>query len=203
MKRFLTVLFLMIFAYNIYADEFLIGKMQCYKVLNNNPDNLCPEEIAISYNDITYTYTLQRSMYATSFRFIFFPIEIEKLRNSLLKIKDWEIIAKKNGTGVTKELPNSLIYVDGRMKIYEIDITRSFSLAPAVSIKLNGEEVSTVLVITGTGGKTKPGEEIFMFEPLVFFSEGINELNNLISPETLDQAKAKHQQEKKTAELFQ
>ena len=204
MKRFLLVLFLMVFAHNLYADEFLIGKMQCYKVLNYNPDNLYPEEIAISYNDITYTYILQRSMYATSYRFTFFPFEIEKLRNNLSKIKEWEIIAKENKTSVSKELPNSIITVDGRMKMYATNITRSFSLFSSVSIKLNDEEVTTVFVITGEGGKPKKlGEEIFIFDPLVFFAEDINKLSNLISPETLEQAKVKHQQEKKAAELFQ
>ena len=203
MKKVLLVLFLFIISIpGLYADEYVISKVQC---LMENFGRINTEEISFKYDDENDLYYLQRSTYTQIYVYIFKPSDLEQLRSNFLKANNWIKIAKDNKVSVSpKEMPNSAIPVKGAMKSGSNWYTTRLNIPLKFFFACDVNESFYTLTIKGGSEKSSQNEFIDIeFDLLVFFNEQIDAFIDAISPENIERAKAKHQQEKKASELFQ
>lgn len=202
MKKVLLVLFLfIIFISGLYADEYVISTIQC---LMEEYGTISTEEINFKYDDEKNLYYLQWSKYAQSYWFYIYPSDLEQIRANLKKAKEWEKIAKDNKTNVTKEIPNSAISVKATMKSSNDWYTTRRNIPLNFFFACDVRESFYTLIIRGGAEKSTQNEFIDIeFNTLVFDSKQISDFSAAISHETVEQAKIKHQQGKKAADLFQ
>ena len=192
----------MFFVSAVYADEYVISKIDCYKKSYGNFDNA---EISFKFfDDEQNIYCLQWSTYSHTYWFPIMPEDLEKMRATLVKSKEWTRIAKENKTEVTKEIPGSTINVVGGMKSGNDFYTTRRPIPLTFIFAANAKEAYYVLFIKGDSAKAKENEFIDIeFDTIGLYDYQIDDFIDAISPETIEKAKSKHQQEKKNAELFQ
>lgn len=198
MKRLFFVLFLLLFLSSyLYADNYMISTIRGY---DKNRDII---ELYFNYDDELNLYFLERRELFFTYWYQLYPDDIKQLRENLYKAKDWAKIAKENKTDISKAIPNSIsskgiMLYDSSWYTTERNITLRFVFAS----KENG--TVSAIGLAGDGEKTKQNQFLNInFEIILFFTNQIDDFINAISPTTIEQAKAKHQQEKKTLELFQ
>lgn len=202
MKRFIIVFCLFVlFAATLYADEFIISEIQCYA---DNGVGINDEEINFKYDDESNVYYLQRSTFLDSYWFYIYPSDLEKLRANLAKAKEWSKIAKDNKVDVTKEIPNSTISIEATMKSSNDWYHTRRNIPLKFFFVADMEEQICMFIIKGGAQKSLKNEYIEIeFEDLIFVEDQIDDFIDAISPETIEKAIAKHQQKKKSSELFQ
>ena len=197
-KNIFVFIIFMLFSFAIYADEYVISEIDGYNLKDEKV------EINFKYDDGYNIYYLQRSTYSNVYWFHLIPIDLEQLKANLAKAKEWAKIAKENKTDVIKEIPNSKIGIKATMKSGNEWYTtrKNLSLNFVFASVENGSAYSVMLY--GEEEKSTQNEFIGIeFEPIYFAGKQIDDFIDAISPETIEKAKSKHQQEKKNAELFQ
>lgn len=184
----------------IFADEYIISKLNCVE-----PENYYKRELLLKYDDEDDVYYLYKSTYSHSYWYTLTAADLDKFRTNVEKAKEWINIAKKNKVSVKKELPDSELSVEGAKKSgndwyftrWDIDI--SFLFAAGFE---NDKELFILLL---EGGESESSENMFIdieFESVFFMNDQIYGLSNAISKETVEKAKLKHEEDKKTADMF-
>lgn len=201
MKKIITfVTILLVGLSAALADEYVISNIECY-----SSEGFYDRELTFKYDDEEDVYYICRYTYSTAYWFTFTPTQLEKLREVLSKTQEWVKIASENRTSITKELPDSAISVRGIMKqgnnwyTTKWDIPLNFFFISQIS------ENSELLTLFIRGNKEDSKQNQFIdieFESVVFFDDGIEAFAKAISPETIEAAKEKHAQEKKSEDLF-
>lgn len=203
MKKNLFIFFLFItFTFSLFADEYVISDIQCYKKAFGNIEK---EEISFKFfDDEDNSYSLQWSTYSRLYWFIFESDSLRQLRTNLLKAKEWINIAKENKTNITKEIPNSSISFLGAMRSDNNFYTAKRLIPIRFFFACDVEKSYYTIFLEGRTEKTMQNEFVDIeFENIYFVNNQIDDFIDAISPEIIEKAKLRHQQEKKASDLFQ
>lgn len=183
-----------------FADEYLISTIECVE-----PDNFYDSELTLKYDDENDVYYIFRSTFSRSYWFTFTPEKLEQLRNNLKKAKEWSKLANSNKSSINKELPNSLITVEGTMKsgndwyTTRWDIPLNFFFISSFSDGVG----AVTLLMRGGAQESKQNQFIDVeFESVVFINSEIDDFFKAISKETVEKEKENRKKQKKDAELF-
>lgn len=199
-KIFALVTVLVLGLSALFADEYVVSKIDCIAA-----DGFYDRELTFKYDDSDNIYYLCRSTYSAVYWFTLTPTKLEKLRANLNKVQEWANLAKENKSSISKELPDSIFSVEGTMKRgndwyslrWNIDLNFFF----ISHISDEGEIIS--FMIRGGEESSKQNQYIDIeFESVIFLNAEIDSLIKAISSETIEVAKLKHSQEKKTADMF-
>lgn len=183
-----------------FADEYLISTIECVE-----PDNFYDSELTLKYDDENDVYYIFRSTFSRSYWFTFTPEKLDQLRNILKKAEEWSKLANNHKSSISKELPDSLMKVEGTMKsgndwyTTRWDISLNFFF-----ISLFSDDTGAVtLLMKGGSQESKQNQFIDIeFESVVFLNSEIDDFLNAISKETVEKAKINREKQKKAAELF-
>ena len=199
MKKRICLLLVLFAVINVFADEYVISKIKYYD------GDYYTRELSLKYSDKNDEYYLFRSTYSRSYWYTLTSDSLDKLRNNLAKTKEWEQLAKANKSTITKELPDSVIEVEGTMKsgsewyFTSSDIPLSFHFMSNIA---DDHESVALYLLGGEKGTTKNKYITIEFESMLIVDSQIDDFINAISEETINEAKLKHEKEKNTADLF-
>lgn len=199
MKRVLCLVFIFFVSIQAFCDEYVISKIKCY----DSTFYSC--ELTFKYNDKEDEYYIFRSTYSRSYWFTLTPEKLNALRNNLTKVKEWEKVAKDNVVELSKELPDSVIEVEGTMKsgadwyYSRFDIPLKFYFMSHMTDEIKSVALA---ILGGEKESTKNKYITIEFEDVTFIDSQIDDLIDAISEETVKEAILKHESEKNTADLF-
>lgn len=201
MKRLLVLVSVFLLGLSaLSADEYVVGSVDCYEV-----EYSFDSKLVLKYDDSKDVYYLvQDSLYRTKW-FTLSPENLEKLREIVKKAQEWADIARKNSATVTKDIPDSQIKGECIMKSGN-DWYKSYgNLALNFLFVANSDEsgTNTFLGLIGDAKESLTNQFIDVeFESIVFVESQIDSLAKVISPESVQAAKEKHEAEKKVEDLF-
>ena len=195
---FVILTFLMISS--VFADEYVISKIECIEA-----EHYYDRELSFKYDDEDDVYYIYRSTYSKAYWFTLTPTKLEQLRKNIKKVQEWSKIAKENKSSISKEVPDSLIKVEGIMKSgndwyttrWDIPLNFFFISSPS-----EGVEIVSFLM---RGGEQESRQNEFIdieFESVIFINNDIDKFAEAISVETIENAKKKHAEEKKQEDMF-
>ena len=200
MKRMICLFLVMLMGVVAFADEYVISKIKCL-----DTEFYYSREITFKYDDEDDVYYFYRSGYSLSYWFTLTPDEVEKLRNVLIKVKEWGKIAKENKATISKEIPDSVIEVEGTMKsgnswyVTRREIPLHFFFISSFS---DDAELTSLTIV---GGEVESKQNQFVgieFEDVLFINTSIDDFIKAISKETVEEAKRKHANQKNASGLF-
>lgn len=183
-----------------FTDEYVISTIDCYRT-----DYFFEKELVFKYDDENDLYYLYSSNSYSACWFILTPEDLEILRANVGKALDWIQIAKDNNTSVTKELPDSKMYIKAIMRRGDdwYNSRREITLTFTFLSKIEPNEVLCSLLIDGTEVPTVQNQYIDIeFEDVVFVDDLIDFFYNAISEETIEKAKKQHEKQKEVDALF-
>ena len=201
MKKLFSLILIALFMIDfVFADEYVISKIECV-----DAENYHDRQLSFKYDDEDDVYYIYRSTYSRSYWFTLTTDKLNQLRKNIKKIQDWSKLAKENRSSIGKEVPDSLIKVEGTMKSgndwYSTrwDIPLNFIFVSSFSDK---SEITSFMI---RGGEQESRQNEFIdieFESVLFINDYIDKFAEAINEETVEKAKKKHADEKKQEDLF-
>lgn len=210
-KLFLLLLMLFCYLSTLSAEDcYVVSKFDGY-VLDDNRE-LVRRTIELQCYPGRHTFFGEGGEYCMFFYsgsarywFTFSSLEVEKLRSNLQKVQEWSKLAKEKKLSITKELPNSNIYVLGKMRVgnrwySSISYTPlSFNFLSEIE---NDKETIGISIIGGTVVSSENEFVDIKFENIAFLNEQIDLFINAISAKTVESAREKYEKQKKDSDLF-
>ena len=200
MKKIIWFIISIFIAIISFADEYVISTIKCVE-----PENFFEKELTLKYDDEHDLYYIFRSSFSRAYWFTLTPEKLNHLRNNLNKAKEWSKLATTNKSSINKELPNSLIAVEGTMRsgndwyTTRWDIPLNFFFISSFSDNAG----AVTLLMRGGSQESKQNEFIDIeFESVVFINSEIDDFFKAISKETVEKEKENRKKQKKDAELF-
>ena len=130
---------------------------------------------------------------------------VEKLRINLQKVQEWSKLAKEKKLSIRKELPNSNIYVLGKMCVGNRWYSSKSYTPLSFYFHSEIENDKEAIILGILGGTVVSSENEFVdikFEDIVFLNEQIDLFINAISSKTVESAREKYEKEKKDSDIF-
>lgn len=210
-KLFLLLLMLFCYLLTLSAEDcYVVSKFDGY-VLDDNRE-LVRRTIELQCYPGRHTFFGEGGEYCMFFYsgsarywFTFSSLEVEKLRSNLQKVQEWSKLAKEKKLSITKELPNSNIYVLGKMRVgnrwySSISYTPlSFNFLSEIE---NDKETIGISIIGGTVVSSENEFVDIKFENIAFLNEQIDLFINAISSKTVESAREKYEKQKKDSDIF-
>lgn len=198
-KICLLFLFTLVSIISLFAEEYTISS---YDYIDLDSDS---RTMQIKYDDGRGVYAFQASDYFSSKTMIFTEEDLNSMRVMVQKALEWQNIAIENKASVTKEIPNSKIY----MVVGDYIGSTQYVGAKKVPVTFNfyskfypeDDIVFTALMIVG-GSTTATSNEFIdiEFQSQIIADTDIQHFADAISEETFKNAIEKHNNDAKIAD---
>lgn len=210
-KLFLLLLMLFCYLLTLSAEDcYVVSKFDGYV----SGDNRRPVRRTIEFLCYPESHTFFGEggeycvfFYSGSARywFSFTSDGVEKLRINLQKVQEWSKLAKEKKLSIRKELPNSNIYVLGKMCVGNRWYSSKSYTPLSFYFHSEIENDKEAIVLGIIGGTVVSSENEFVdikFEDIVFLNEQIDLFINAISSKTVESAREKYEKQKKDSDIF-
>lgn len=206
MKRIITILTLaFIYTLGAFSEDYVLSRIECYDMEYNTSS---PRETAIYfyYREDKDEYYLYREGYLDEYYFLLTNDDLVKLRDLLIKAKDWAKLAKQNKSDVVKDLPASPLTIkvlardgDDIYSTNKLKIIFNFMASPAE----NGAEAIGLTVYSEPTSSIQNKYIDIEFTKVLFIGEeGIDDFIKAISPTTIMEGIKKHKQKIQDNSIF-
>lgn len=194
-KKIILGLFFVLIAsmFNVYSDEYVIGKINCFDANHIIKMNF-------KYDDEEKVFYINRTdEYGKTYWFTVTNDQINTIRQSLGKCKEWIKIAKENQVDVSKELPNSKLSVPGAMKWSDDFYVSLYNLSlEFYFVAVNG---TSVLAIKGNKVRSSANQFIDLkWNDVMLIESDVDIFIDVISQENIDAEIKKHDEKKKDSD---
>lgn len=186
-KTCLLFLFALVLACFVFAEEYTVSTYSF-----TDPDYYSEKTMRIRFDDETKEYMFQFSNSYSTLWMVFTEKDLESMRLTAQKALEWEKIAIDNKAQVSKEIPNSTIY----MELYESSSSfYSGTTKVPVTFTFIATEGAGLTCLMIVGGKTTATSNRYIdieFQGQLLIGKEIQLFADAISEETITNGINKH-----------
>ena len=180
-------MFALVLVFFVFADEYTVSTYSF-----TDPDYFTEETMRVRYEDETNEYMFQFSTSYSTLWMVFTEKDLESMRLTVQKALEWEKIAIDNKAQVSKDIPNSSIY----MELYESS-SSFYSGATKVPVTFTfvateGAGLTCLMIV---GGKTTASSNKYIdieFQGQLLIGKEIQMFADAISEDTIANGIKKH-----------